>query len=166
MVEVTGSPEGWKTRKLGAITQGTQIHPPIVIGDHIYMLANENANHKGEERKTGGLMCLGTNGVVKWNTGVNPFMGRGNMMYVQGKLLIQDGELGYLRVVEPSPNGYKELSFADIFDKKAAAEKQIAEQKGSKKVKLPSFKFWSPMALSNGILIMRAQDTMKCLDLR
>jgi len=83
------------------------------------MLANENDNHKGEARKTGGLMCLGTNGVVQWNSGDDPFMGRGNMMYVQGKLLIQDGELGYLRVVDPNPKGYKEIAFADIFEKKS-----------------------------------------------
>jgi hypothetical protein len=31
---------------------------------------------------------------------------------------------------------------------------------------MPDFKYWSPMALSDGRLVMRGQDVLKCLDLR
>ena len=158
--------EDWKVKKVFDMEQGTQIHPPFVIGKHIYFLANENANHKGEKRATGGLTCMDFDGNIIWNSGEKPFMGRGNMIYVDGKLLIQDGEVGYLRTVEPSPEGYKELAVADVFGTREQVEKQIAAQAGRKLVKMPDFKYWSPMALSNGHLIMRGQEQVVCLKLK
>lgn len=166
MIKVTHSGDKWEVKKVFSMTQGTQLHPPFVIDQHIYFLANENDNHRGEKRQTGGLACMDFNGKIKWNTGEEPFMGRGNMILADGKLLIQDGEVGYLRVVEPSPSGYKELSKADIFNKQAEVEAQLAKQANRKTKKIPDFKFWSPMALSNGHLIMRGQGTMKCLKLK
>ena len=71
---------------------------------------------------------LANEGKIIWNTGDDPFMGRGGMIHVDGKLLIQDGETGYLRVVEPKVEGYKELAVADIFGKKAEVDEQIAAQ--------------------------------------
>lgn len=156
----------WEVSKVFDITQGTQMHPPFVIGDHIYFLANENSNHKGEKRETGGLACMDFEGNIVWNTGNDPFMGRGNMIYADGKLLIQDGETGYLRVVEPSPEGYKEVAFADVFGKKAEVDDQIARQKGRANIKIPDFKYWSPMALSNGHLVMRGQENVVCLKIK
>lgn len=167
MVRVEKNESGpWKVEKVFDMIQGTQVHPPFVIGEHIYFLANENDNHKGEKRKTGGLTCMDFDGNIIWNTGDDPFMGRGNMILVDGHLLIQDGEVGYLRSVKPSPEGYVECAFADPFGKKAEVDEQIAKQAGRDVVKIPDFKYWSPMALSDGRLIMRGQDTMLCLDLR
>ena len=151
--------ELWKTKK------GSQVHPPFIVDGHLYMLANENDNHKGEARQKGGLMCFDLDGNIKWNTGDAPFMGRGNMIQVEDKLLIQDGEVGYLRVVDPSPEGYEEVALADVFGKKAEVDEMLAKQEGRTTKKIPDFKFWSPMALSNGHLIMRGQGTLKCLDL-
>lgn len=166
MVRVTKDGGDWKVEKVFDMIQGTQVHPPFVIGEHIYFLANENDNHKGEARKTGGLMCMDFDGNIVWHTGDDPFMGRGNMILVGDKLLIQDGEVGYLRVVEPSPDGYKEIAFFDAFGKKAEVDEQIAKQEGRDNIKIPDFKFWSPMALGNGRLVIRGQTTVKCLDLR
>ncbi len=163
MVRVT---DDWNVEKVFDMTQGTQVHPPFVIGEHIYFLANENDNHKGEARKTGGLTCMTFDGEILWNTGDEPFMGRGNMIYVDGHLLIQDGEVGYLRSVVPSPEGYKEVAVADVFSKKQEVDEQLAKQENRDVKKIPDFKFWSPMALSNGKLIVRGQDRMICLDLR
>jgi hypothetical protein len=111
-------------------------------------------------------MCLDFDGKTIWQTGDEPFMGRGNMILVDGHLLIQDGEVGYLRSVVPSPDGYKEVAMTDVFGKKTEVDDQIAKQAGKENLKMPDFKFWSPMALSNGRLVMRGQDKMKCLDLR
>jgi len=163
MIRVT---DDWKVEKVFDMEQGTQVHPPFVIDEHIYFLANENANHKGEARKTGGLACMTFDGEILWHTGDDPFMGRGNMILVDGHLLIQDGEVGYLRSVVPSPEGYKEVAIADVFGKKKEVDEQIAKQAGRDNIKMPDFKYWSPMALSNGKLIVRGQDKMKCLDLR
>ncbi len=156
----------WQVEKVFEIEQGTQMHPPFVIGEHIYYLANENANHKGEKRATGGLTCMDFEGNIVWNTGNAPFMGRGNMILVDGKLLIQDGEVGYLRVIDPSPKGYQEIAMADIFGKKEEVDKQIAAQAGRKQIKIPDLKYWSPMALSNGHLIMRGQENLVCVSLK
>lgn len=168
MIRVTEDGGKWNVEKVFALPQGTQIHPPFVIGDHIYLLANENANHNGEARKTGGLMCLDFDGKTIWQTGDKPFMGRGNMILVEGHLLIQDGEVGYLRSVKPSPEGYKEVAMTDVFGKKAEVDEDVAKQvaAGREVLKMPDFKYWSPMALADGRLIMRGQDQLKCLDLR
>lgn len=166
MIRVTENDGEWKVEKLFHMEQGTQVHPPFVIGEHIYFLANENANHKGEARKTGGLACMDFDGNILWNTGDSPFMGRGNMILVDGKLLIQDGEIGYLRSVEPSPEGYRQLAEADPFGVREEVEAQIAKQEGRAFIKLPDYKYWSPMALSQGRLLMRGQDRLLCLDLR
>lgn len=168
MIRVTKSGDAWKVEKVFDLKQGTQLHPPFVIGDHLYLLANENDNHKGEARKTGGLMCLDFDGKTIWQTGDKPFMGRGNMILVDGHLLIQDGEVGYLRSVKPSPKGYEEVAMTDVFGKKAEVDEQIAKQvaAGRDVMKMPEFKYWSPMALSDGRLVMRGQDQLKCLDLR
>lgn len=166
MIKVRNDGGDWNVEKVFDLIQGTQVHPPFVIGDHFYMLANENDNHKGEARKNGGLMCLDFDGNIVWHTGDSPFMGRGNMILVDGYLLIQDGEVGYLRLVKPSPDGYQELALVDMFGKKSEVDEQIAKQVGRAVIKMPDFKYWSPMALSNGRLITRGQDHMKCLDLR
>lgn len=166
MMRVTKDGGEWKAEKLFAMTQGTQVHPPFVIDGHIYMLANENENHNGQKRDTGGLMCFDLDGNIRWNTGASPFMGRGNLIEVEGKFLIQDGEVGYLRVVDPNPKEYRQLAEADIFGKKKEIEETLAKQTNRAVKKMPDYKFWSPMALSNGRLIMRGQETLKCVDLR
>lgn len=166
MTRITKDGDDWKVEKVFDLVQGTQVHPPFVIGEHIYLLANENDNHKGDKRKTGGLMCINFDGETIWHTGDDPFMGRGNMILVDGHLLIQDGEVGYLRVVKPSPEGYNEVALYDTFGKKAEVDEQIAKQEGRSTIKVPDFKYWSPMALSNGRLIVRGQERMICLDLR
>ena len=166
MLKVRNDGGDWNVEKVFDMIQGTQIHPPFLIGDHIFFLANENSNHKGEARKKGGLMCMDFDGNIAWHTGDDPFMGRGNMIFVDGHLLIQDGEVGYLRSVKPSSEGYEEVALYDVFGKKAEVDEQIAKQEGRAVIKMPDFKYWSPMALSNGRLIMRGQDHLKCLDLR
>lgn len=168
MIRVTKDGGDWQVEKVFDLKQGTQIHPPFVIGDHLYLLANENDNHNGEARKTGGLMCLDFDGHTIWQTGDKPFMGRGNMILVDGHLLIQDGEVGYLRSVKPSPEGYREIAMTDVFGKKAEVDEDVAKQvaAGREVMRMPDFKYWSPMALADGRLVMRGQDQLKCLDLR
>jgi len=51
-----------------------------------------------------------------------------------------------LRIIEPSPEGYKELAIA----------KGVLEGR----------EIWGPLALSNGRLVVRDQRQMKCLDVK
>ena len=60
-------------------------------------------------------------------------------------ILNLDGRTGILHLVSPSISGYVEMARAQVFEGQ---------------------KMWSPMALSDGKLVLRSQDEMKCLDLR
>jgi outer membrane protein assembly factor BamB len=153
MLSIKKSGARYKLDELWAIEKGTQIHPPFVIDNHLYFLANENSNHKvAAKRKTGGLSCWDLEGKELWRTGNDPFMGRGGCILADGMLIIQDGEKGVLRLVEPSPKGFNLLAQANVFESDLGKKHDL--------------KFWSPMALREGRLIMRGQDRLICVDLR
>ncbi len=153
MISVKKSGDDYKVTELWTTKKGTQVHPPLLIDNHLYFLANENSNHKSStRRKKGGLTCYTLDGEELWNTGDDPFMGRGASLYADGKLIIQDGENGILRLVTPSPSGFKLLAKANVFGTDPESRKDL--------------KYWSPLALSDGKLILRGQDKMICLDLK
>ena len=150
MLSVKKSGDDYEVSELWSTSKGSQVHPPLVVDDHLYMLANENDNHKSKtRRKKGGLVCYTLDGKELWSTGDEPFMGRGGSLYADGMLIIQDGENGVLRLIDPSPEGYKELSEANVFG-------VDLEDKNDRR-------FWSPLALSDGKLIMRGQEKMVCV---
>ncbi len=130
--------------------KGSQVHVGVFTGDHFYVMANENNNHPRTRQKEGGLMCLDREGNEKWRTGDDPFFGRGAMILADGMLIIQDGFSGILRLVEATPQGYKQLAEADLFGMDDRRDHNM----------------WAPMALAEGRLLLRSQDTLKCVDLR
>lgn len=133
----------WTTKR------GSQIHQPIVVDDHIYLIANENANLRGSAMREGGLVCFDLDGNEKWRTGDSPNFSRGSMLLLGDRFVIQDGADGVLRIVEPDPAGYKQLAEADIFKLNASRDQQL----------------WAPMAYSDGKLLMRSQNQLKCVQL-
>jgi hypothetical protein len=70
---------------------------------------------------------------------------RGPLLLADGMIIALDGKKGTLHLVEPSPEGFKQLAEAKIFSGK---------------------EIWAPMALSDGKLLVRNQQEMKCLDLK
>jgi outer membrane protein assembly factor BamB len=153
MLSVKRSGDSFRVSELWTTKKGTQIHPPFVIGNHLYFLANENSNHKtATRRKKGGLVCYNLEGKELWSTGNDPFMGRGASLYADGTLIIQDGENGILRLVDPSPKGFKLLAQANVFGTDPKSKKDL--------------RYWSPMALSKGKLLMRGQRKLLCVDLK
>ena len=120
------------------LTIGSQIHGAILIGDHLYMVANEN-------KAKNGLACVDLAGSVKWQTGTSPGLDRGNFIYADGRIYSMDGASGELRIIEPSPAGYKELAKAKVLDRRPC---------------------WAAMALADGKLICRDRLGLKCVDLR
>lgn len=120
---------------------GSQIHQPLFYGGHLYV--NSNSNERED-----GMMCLTLDGQIKWKTGESwssTTFERGGMILVDGMILALDGKTGKLHMVEPSPEGYKELANAKIFEGK---------------------EIWAPLALSQGKLLVRNQEEMKCLDVK
>lgn len=130
--------------------KGSQIHVPMLVDDHFYVLANENDNDPRPRRRFGGLMCLDMEGNEKWRTGDQPYFGRGSMLLADGMLIIQDGHNGTLRLVEPTPEEYRPIAEANLFG--------IDDRK--------DHQMWAPMALSDGRLLVRSQEELKCVDLR
>ena len=153
MFSITKSGDQFEVKELWSTDKGTQVHPPHLIEDHLYFLANENSNYKGKPRRAkGGLVCYTLEGKELWNTGNDPFMGRGASLYADDMLIIQDGENGILRLVDPSSKGFKLLAQANVFKTDPESRKDL--------------RYWSPLALSEGKLLMRGQDQLLCLDLK
>ena len=118
---------------------GSQIQQPLLFGNHLYL--NSNSNERED-----GMMCLTLDGQVKWethNVPDAPMFGLGPLMLADNLIFNLDGNKGILHLIEPSPDGYKELAQAKFLDGK---------------------EIWSPMALSDGKLLVRSQSEMKCLD--
>lgn len=119
---------------------GSQIHQPLFIGDHLYM--NSNGNNRAD-----GMLCLTLDGEMKWRSrdaDNGPRFERGGLLSVDGMIINFDGKRGTLHLIEPSPDAYKEIARAEIFD---------------------GAQMWSPLAFSDGKLLVRNQDAMKCFQL-
>jgi len=120
---------------------GSQIHQPLYLDGYLYM--NSNGNKRND-----GMLCLSLDGELQWKTRDNrdfPRFERGGLLMVDGLIINFDGRRGTLHLVDPSPEGYKELAGAKVFDGNT---------------------MWSPIAFSNGKLLIRSQETLKCFDLR
>lgn len=117
---------------------GSQIHQPIFYQNHLYM----NSNGGG---RRDGLICNTLDGDVKWRTMQEPYFELGNLIMVDNLIVNFDGRKGTLHLIDPTPKGYNELASAQIFD---------------------GIEMWAPMAVSDGKLLVRNKEEMKCLDLR
>ncbi len=131
------------------IERGAQVHTPLVHGEHLYLLVNENWNEPRNRRAEGGLLCLGLDGKERWRTGETPYFGRGNAILVGDRLVIQDGFDGVLRVVRASPEGYEQLAEVALFAANGGSDGQM----------------WAPMALAGGRLLLRSQEELLCVRL-
>ncbi len=150
MLELAKGEDGFTVRELFEIRRGSQVHLPILVGEHLYFLANENENDSRRKRVEGGLACIDLAGSEKWRTGDAPYLGRGGMIAADGMLIIQDGYVGTLYLVEPDPEGFRVLARWDTFGQREYQDERM----------------WAPLALSGGLLLVRSQHEMKCLDLR
>ena len=142
MIQVSLDDGKWQVDELFKTDAcGSQIHQPLVYEGHLYV--NSNSNERSD-----GMMCLTFDGKVLWNTVATeslPNFERGNLLIADDMIISLDGKTGILHLVDPSPDGFREIASAKMFD---------------------GDQMWSPMALSNGRLVLRSQTEMKCIDLR
>jgi outer membrane protein assembly factor BamB len=142
MIKVTQDGGKWAVSEVFKTDAcGSQIHQPLFYGDHLYVNSNSN-------ERLDGMMCLTLDGQIKWKTGGSleaTTFERGPLLLADGMIIALDGKKGTLHLVEPSPEGFKQLAEAKIFSGK---------------------EIWAPMALSDGKLLVRNQQEMKCLDLK
>lgn len=139
MIQVKRDGEGFVVKELFKTDKcGSQIQQPVFFKDHLFVGSNSN------EREDG-LMCLAMDGTIKWQTGGGFFattFEHGPLLLADGLIYILDGKKGILHLVEPSAEEFKELAQARVLSGK---------------------EIWAPMALSDGKLLVRSQQELKCL---
>jgi outer membrane protein assembly factor BamB len=117
---------------------GTHVHPAILYEGHLY-------GHCSTNETKDGLVCMDLDGNVKWKTGRSPVFDKGGFILADGLFLSVDGREGILYLIEPSPEGFKQLARAKLLDTKEC---------------------WAPLALSDGKLVIRDQEKMRCVAVR
>ena len=117
---------------------GSKIHPPVLFENHLYLNHTKNPTQ---------MMCLTLDGKVMWEKDSAPDFELGALILVNGHILNQNGKNGDIHLIEPSPQGYKEVGKASFFE--------------SKKTQA-----WAPLAYSQGKLIIRNLEKMVCIDLQ
>ena len=118
---------------------GTHVHPAIHYKGHLYAQCTDNTGRRD------GMVCMDLNGNVKWKTGRSPAFDKGGFILADDLILSIDGIKGILYLIEPSPDGFKELASAKLLDTNQC---------------------WAPLALSDGKLLIRDQQQMKCVLVR
>jgi outer membrane protein assembly factor BamB len=116
---------------------GTHVHPAILYKGYLYGNCTTNDVRDG-------MVCMDLNGNVKWKTKTNPLFDKGGFILVDDMIINNDGE-GTFYLIDPTPEGFKMLSKAKLLDSKEA---------------------WAPLALSNGMLVVRDQKQMKCVQVK
>jgi outer membrane protein assembly factor BamB len=139
MVQVKKDGDAWKAEELFKSKDcGARAVTPIFYKGHIY--ANSTDAVDGPAN---GLMCMGLDGKVLWKTSNEKDDENGSVLIADGKILNLVSETGVLRLVNASPDSYKELASAQV-------------TKG--------INIWAPMAISDGKLLVRNRRTLLCLD--
>lgn len=153
MIRVTsaGGSGAFKVEELFRLSSGAQIHAPIEHNGFLYANINENATLRRNTMKDGGFACIDPkSGEIVWRTGADPNFDRGAVLLAGERFIVLDGQNGVIYLVAPDATKYSEVSRAKVFDLKSERGNDI----------------WAPMALSNGLLVIRNQDTLKCLEIQ
>ena len=122
---------------------GDQTKPALLHDGYFYAQYGTNSRRDG-------LCCMDMDGNVLWKTKRAPNFDKGSMIYADGLILATDGA-NALYLIEPSAEGFKPISKADLLvDNSGAAPRGAMGN-------------WAPMALADGMLLIRNQTTMKCV---
>jgi len=114
-------------------------HTPVLYKGYLYSILPADA---GAARKQ--LVCMNPDGRIMWTSGSAERFGLGPFMVADNKLIILDDN-GMLTMARASEKGYEKLAQSRVLEGKEA---------------------WAPMALVDGLLLVRDYGRMKCLDLR
>ncbi len=117
---------------------GSKMHPAVLFEDHLYLNHTKKPDH---------MKCLTLDGEVVWGRESAPGFDLGALILIDGLIINQNGNNGDIHLIEPSPEGYKELGKASFFDSKKSQA-------------------WAPLAFSKGKLIIRDLEKMVCVDLQ
>mgnify|MGYP000203284511 CR=1 FL=1 len=136
MLEVKRKGHGFVTKELYRTGEAAgKMHPPVVHDGYLYFNAI---------RRPKGMCCVSLEGKVMWDEAPDFYLGA--FVLADDLILIQDGKSGDLCLIDPSPDGYKELARTRLFPDRTGNS-------------------WAPLALSNGKLLIRDGKRMVCVDL-
>ena len=113
---------------------GTHVHPAIFYKGYLYSQCTNNQVREG-------FMCMDLKGSIKWKTGRKPNFDKGGFILADDMIISSDGGK-MLYLIEPTPQEFRVLAKAELLDTKQA---------------------WTPLALSDGKLLIRDQKQMKCV---
>ena len=136
MIKVERQPNGCTVTELWkAGNFGSTLSQPVIHEGHIYL-------NKGFKNAVHGMCCVTLDGQLKWETGQSPNFDMGPVFLADALLLAINGSGGDLVIIEPDPEGYKELARARVL--------------GGNRV-------WAPIALADGKLLIRDQSKLVCV---
>jgi outer membrane protein assembly factor BamB len=137
MLKVTKDEDKYTVKEsFSVLNTGCSLHPPVVHNNYIYF--NDNG-------RQGIMKCMSMAGEVVWTSDSIKYE-LGGMLLIGDYIVNQNGKNGDIHLIEATPEGYKELGKASFFD----SEKSQA---------------WSPLAFSDGKLIVRDNELVVCVDL-
>jgi len=131
---------------------GDQTKPPILHNGYFYAQFGTNSRRDG-------LVCMSMDGKIMWKTGRSINFNKGSMILVDGLILATDGAKT-LYLIEPDPSGFKPLASAELLGEAGTNSEGIAARVGG------STQNWAPIALSDGKLLIRDHNQMKCVVVR
>jgi outer membrane protein assembly factor BamB len=141
MLQVIRTNGQWETKLIKHNKEvAGHIHAPVLYRDHIYL-----SSLKEQQAEYAGLVCLDDNGRVLWQTWPNLRFDNGGLLIADGLALVMHGKTGELHMLEVSPAGYQLLAKAKVLNGRNP---------------------WAPMALSDGKLLVRDLEQIKCLELK
>ena len=120
------------------------LHGPVLYKGHIFA---QSFDIHGKAAAQNGLVCLDTDGDLKWKSGPDALFDAGGFLVADGLIFVMHGKTGELSLVEAATDAYKPLAKAKVLEGKGGT-------------------IWAPLALSDGKLIVRDLHEMKCLDVR
>jgi len=112
---------------------GSEQQTPVCWQGHLY----------GVRQKDQQLVCLDLGGKEQWNSGGDKF-GSGPYMLADGLILAMNDD-GVLTIAEATPQAYRRLAKAPVFEDGSSS--------------------WGPMALAAGRLVVRDFNRIMCLDI-
>jgi outer membrane protein assembly factor BamB len=139
LLEIVKEGEEFRVKELFFnIEVGSKMHPPVIYRDHIYL---------NNTKRPMQMSCLTMDGKVTWEKDVAQNFELGGLIMIDGLIINQNGKNGDIHLIEPTPEGYKEISKASLFD---SGKSQA----------------WAPLAFSQGKLLVRDMQQLLCVDLK
>jgi len=149
MIQITKSGDSYTVNELyKTIEFGEHTKPPLYHNGYFY------AQYSTNERRDG-LVCMDAeNGQIMWKTSRNPVFDKGSMILVDDLIIATDGQRS-LYLIQPDPTEFKLISSINILQESGMTGRTVGI--------VGTNQNWSPIALSEGKLLIRGQHQMICL---